>query len=172
MPRRRPRRTHTVADLRQIAWYQKFLILCMLGQLFVWLGYIAYFALSAGPGRANRAFEPITLAFIATGLLGLFGAIFVVLMSLKTSGTAMGVVLGVLTLVPCLSLIIIVIANAQATSVLQRNGVRVGLIGARMADIADLPEMNEEEDDEEWDEDRPRRRHRRGYAEIDEDEGW
>lgn len=176
MPPRRPRRSHAAADLRRIAWYQKFLILCMLGQLFVWLGYIAWFLLAFGgppAGRAQRDFDPIVVVFALTGLLGVVGAIFVVLLGTKISGTAIGVVLGLLTLVPCLSLIIIVIANAQATGVLQRNGVRVGLIGARMGDIADLPELDEVEDDDDYD-DRPRRGRgrRRGYADIDEDEGW
>ena len=180
MPRpTRRKRTHSTADLRQVAWFQKVLILCMLGQVLIWIGHIAFYALAAGgpagPGGVKPAadFDPLYVTLAITGLLGVVGAVFVVLIGLKTSGPAVGVLMGLLTLVPCLSLIIIVVVNTQATGVLQRNGVRVGLIGARMSDIADLSEMtDEDEEDEEEEDDRPRRRRRRGYADIDEDEGW
>jgi hypothetical protein len=178
MPRRPPRRTHSAADLRSVAWYQKFLIVCMLGQVLVWVGHIAFYALTlddrADPvGRPGPVVDPMYLALAATWLLCIFGAIFVVLIGLKVSGPTLGVVLGLLTLIPCVSLIIIVVVNTQATGLLQRNGVRVGLFGARMADLADLSEIPDGDDeDEDDDDDRPRRRRRHGYGEIDEDEGW
>lgn len=176
MPRRSPRFTHSAADLRQVAWCQRFLILCMLGQIVVWVGYIAWFVLMgnapAGPGRGEPAIDPMNVVLVATGLLSLIAAVFVILLSTKTTGTAMGIFLGLLTLVPCLSLLIIVIANTQATSVLQRHGIRVGLIGARMGDIANMPDTVDEWDDDDDSANRPRRKRRRGYADIDEDEGW
>jgi hypothetical protein len=163
-----PRRTRSASDLRQIAWYQKFLMLCMVAYVVTWVGFILLMATGADeqPGEED---SPFRLALLLTGLIGLVGAVFVVLIGLKVSGPAGAVVFGILTLIPCVSLFMIVIVNVQATGVLQRNGVRVGLIGARIADINDLPAFDPDEDDDS--DNRPRRRRRRS-AEIDEDEGW
>jgi hypothetical protein len=47
----------------------------------------------------------------------------------------MGVVLGILTLIPCVGLIVLLIINSKATGILKKNGVRVGLLGAKMSDL-------------------------------------
>jgi hypothetical protein len=54
---------------------------------------------------------------------------------MELHGPGLGVLFGFLTLIPCVGLIILLIVNQQATSLLQRNKVRVGLFGARMSDI-------------------------------------
>jgi hypothetical protein len=38
-------------------------------------------------------------------------------------------------LIPCVSLIVLVAINSNATSALQLSGVRVGLLGARLRDL-------------------------------------
>jgi hypothetical protein len=48
------------------------------------------------------------------------------------------VVLFVLALLAWLGLLVVMIANVRATRVLTRNGIRVGLLGARPADLARL----------------------------------
>lgn len=167
MPRRRFRRTHPISDLRQIAWLQKFLILVLIGQLFLWLGFIAVMVLGLDtPGEDDI---PLQLTLGLSVVMGLAGAVLVILIGVKVSGPATGVLLGILTAIPCLGLLMLLIVNTQATGLLQRNGVRVGLLGARLTDIAELPEeLDEEDEDEDEYEDRRRRR----SSEINEDEGW
>lgn len=169
---RRRHRTHSTADLRQIGLCQKVLILCMIAYVVVWVGFIGLMATAGGRRGAVRDQENLfQIALVLTGVIGVLGAVFVLWGVGKASGTVLGVILGILTLIPCVSLISIVIANAQVTGVLQRNGVRVGLLGARLADIRNLPEMTDADGYDEDEDDRPNRRRRRA-AEIDEDEGW
>jgi hypothetical protein len=40
-------------------------------------------------------------------------------------------------LIPCVSLIVLVAINSNATSALQRSGLRVGLLGARLRDLGE-----------------------------------
>lgn len=43
--------------------------------------------------------------------------------------------MAILTLIPCIGLIVLLIINGKATSILKQNDVRVGLIGANMSDL-------------------------------------
>ncbi len=174
--RRRKRRTHSASDLRQIAWAQRILILCLLGHLVLWLGYIGLSVSGARMGgRGSDTFE--TVMIISVGL-GLLSGIFVLLVEAKLSGLIIGFLIGLLTAVPCLGLLLILVVNTRATSTLQANGVHVGLIGARTSDLNALSEDPDEdedgdsEDDDDYD-DRPNGRSRRASRyEVDEREGW
>jgi hypothetical protein len=168
-------RTRTAADLRAIAGYQKVLILCLVGHLFIWLGYCGAMALGLDDRRGSEPF--IRIALVLTLLVGLVAAVFVLLIGVQTRRAALGVILGILTIIPCLGLVMILVASMMATTVLQANGVWVGLLGAKAADLADLtdgdvvdPEDEEAEEREEREE-RERRRRRRA-SDINEDEGW
>jgi hypothetical protein len=48
----------------------------------------------------------------------------------------MGVVLGILTLIPCIGLIALLIINGKATAVLKNHGIKVGFFGARASDVS------------------------------------
>ena len=166
----KPRHTHTAADLRAIARCQQVLIFCLLGQLFIWVGFIVLRVAVFDDRMDERA--PMIVVGGLTVLLGLVGGVFVYLMGSKVSGFTFGVMLGILTVVPCLGLVMILVANISATSLLQSNGVRVGLLGAKSRDLDALSnEADDEEDDEEEEEPQPRRKRRRRDA-INEDEGW
>ncbi len=75
--------------------------------------------------------------FLALALipLGLTATVFVFLLATKVYTTGVGVVLGVLTLIPCIGLIVLLIINAKATNILKAHGIRVGLLGASTSDI-------------------------------------
>ena len=47
-------------------------------------------------------------------------------------GKSPGIVFGILTLVPLVGLIVLLVVNAKATSVLRENGLEVGLLGAKV----------------------------------------
>lgn len=161
-----PRRTHKAADLRAMAWYQKVLILCLVVQLLIWVGYTL--AIVTGMDRDNG--EGAILALLWTAAVGLLGGVFVTLLGAKVYGPVPGVILGLLTVVPCVGLVIILIVNATATTTLQANGARVGLFGVRVRDIAELSDDAIDRRGEDDSDDRPRRRRRRD--EINEEEGW
>lgn len=116
--RRLPRET-----LRAIAFNQKVIILCIL--VYLCLIPVQFFI-----PEDKRAL--LALALIP---LGLTATVFVFLLATKVYSTGIGVLLGILTLIPCVGLIVLLIINAKATGTLQRHGVRVGLLGASSSDI-------------------------------------
>ena len=97
-------------------------------------------------------------------IVGVVGAVFIFQLAMRVYSSTVGVVLGILTLVPLVGLIVLLIVNQKATAILTSNGIKVGLLGARSADIEALDRRGrrrrkmrfEDEDDDE--EDRRRRR--------------
>ena len=63
------------------------------------------------------------------------GAVFVFLLSIKIYGTGLGIVLGILSLVPLVGLVVLLIVNGKATGVLKQNGIKVGLLGANLSQV-------------------------------------
>jgi len=161
--RRRSRRTHTASDLTQVAWSQKVLIVCLLGHLFLWLGYIGMtvYGIELTEERSESLNVVLMLAAVAATLWD---------QSVVSYWAIVGAIVGLLTVVPCVGLLLVLIVNTRATSALQANGVKVGLLGARMSDLAALSEDMDDEDFEDDEDDRPRRR--RSAYDVDEREGW
>ncbi|MEZ0264831.1 MAG: hypothetical protein ACAI43_08895 [Phycisphaerae bacterium] len=107
-----------VKDLRQIAIYQK-------GVLFAILAYVVAVFLQFGtPGEAR-----VLVAIVALGAV-VTGAVFVFMMAIALDGPGWGTVLGILTLIPLVGLIVLLVVNGRATSLLRQHGVPVGLFGA------------------------------------------
>jgi hypothetical protein len=105
-------------DLRTIAVRQKAVMYCILG----------YF----GCGVLSMVTPmPIKVIF-SLGLLAsmVTGAVFVFMLSIALYNTGAGIVLGILTLIPLIGLIILLVINGRATSVLREHGIKVGLMGA------------------------------------------
>ena len=110
-------------DLRAIAKFQKGILLCILTEMLM-------FGLSAAVGQK---FGPLfAIGFLAASIAA---TVFVFLLAMKIYSTGMGVFLGILTLVPCLGLIVLLIVNGNATGVLKKHGIKVGLLGAKLSDI-------------------------------------
>ena len=119
-----PRRERLPREtLRGIAGNQKAIILCI-------LGYMCLIPVQFAIPEESRIF--LALALIP---LGLTATVFVFLLATKVYTTGTGVVLGILTLIPCVGLIVLLIINGKATSVLKANGVHVGFLGASSSDI-------------------------------------
>jgi predicted Zn finger-like uncharacterized protein len=111
------------AELQSIATYQKVVLLCILANV-----------LAGGA----RAFMPPQLQLpVAIGSLGVLisVAVFVFLMSRRFYSLWVRIALGIVSLIPCIGLVSLLIVNGKATSVLKANGIRVGLLGARMSDL-------------------------------------
>ena len=110
-------------DLRSVAKFQKGILVCILIYL---VAVIGQFAL------------PVQIRpFVGFGVLavGIAGAVFVFLLSIKIYGTGLGIVLGILSLVPLVGLIVLLIVNGKATGVLKQNGIKVGLLGANLSQV-------------------------------------
>jgi len=84
----------------------------------------------------SQAVIPSELRLILAGgflLTAVVSSVFVFMLAIKVFGTGLGVVLGILTLVPCLGLIALLIVNGKATSVLKERGYSVGFLGADLS---------------------------------------
>ncbi len=61
--------------------------------------------------------------------------VFVFKLAMTVFGTGLGITLGILAIIPYVSLVILLIVNHRATRTLQGNGIHVGLLGANMRDL-------------------------------------
>lgn len=118
-------------DLKSVAVYQKGI---MFGILFNLLSYGA--AMSMGGSELAEAAPMLILVLACVALLGaLVSLIFTVLLSMKVYNVAVGILLGLFAIVPCIGLIILFVVNSKATQTLQANGIKIGLMGARLSDV-------------------------------------
>jgi hypothetical protein len=110
-------------DLRSVAKYQKGIIVCILFQL------IAVICQVVLPAEIRLIFG---LGFLVCGLVG---TVFVFLLAIKVYGAAIGVLLSILALIPCVGLFVLLAVNGKATGILKQNGIKVGLLGANLSEI-------------------------------------
>ncbi len=84
----------------------------------------------------NDTLAPLSLLIsLGSLVVGVFATVFIFMLATKVYSTVVGVLLGVLTLIPCLGLIVLLSVNAKATGILRKNGIKVGLLGANVAEI-------------------------------------
>lgn len=110
-------------DLLKVAKYQKGILVCIL----------VYILAVAG----QFALPPQIRPLVGLGVLvvGLIAAVFTIRLAMKTHGTILGIILGLLCLLPILGLLILLLVNQKATTVLQLNGIKVGLLGADLSSL-------------------------------------
>jgi hypothetical protein len=107
----------------KVAKYQKGVLVCI---LIYFLAVVGQFALPL---------EVRPLLGLGVLAVGLVAAVFTILLAMKTHGTVFGIILGILCLVPILGLLILLLVNQKATTVLQSNGKKVGLLGANLGSL-------------------------------------
>ncbi len=105
-------------DLRSVAKFQRGIMICI-------LAYVVAFACQFAVPEGLRM---VLLA--AMFIVSITATVFVFLLAMKVYSTGLGVLLGILTLVPCIGLVVLLIVNAKATKILKQNGVKVGIMGA------------------------------------------
>ena len=123
--RRRP-----LQELRQIALYQKAICICIL----------VYVVAMAAQFLLPVELRPI-LAVVALPAC-ITAAVFVFLLSLRLYSVGVGVLFGLLTLIPLVGLVTLLVLSSKATGTLQMNGYKVGLLGA---DLSQFDEPDREE---------------------------
>ena len=121
-------RTGTLQELYNVARYQRAVLMCLLVQI---LGGIASVLIIP-------AVSPPVALILNLGLLlvGLASTVFVFLLATNVYSTGVGIVCGLLALIPCIGLITLLVINSKATSILRQNGIRVGFLGANLAELA------------------------------------
>jgi hypothetical protein len=119
-------------DVRAVAVYQKGVLVCILVYLLGIVGRVMAVFAASTPSASFGAALLFGLVVLAAGLGGL---VFVFLLSTKVYGVAIGVLLGLLTFLPCIGLLVLLIINGKATTILRNNGHRVGLLGASLSDF-------------------------------------
>jgi len=118
-----PQQAADRVQLRAIASRQRILCLCIL----------AYLVAVAAQFYIRKDLVPfLGLAMIPVVLTG---AVCVFLMAVRMYGVALGILMGVCTLVPLLGIAPLYVMNSRATQRLKANGIRVGLLGADPATI-------------------------------------
>ena len=107
----------------KVAKYQKGILVCILIYIVAVVG--------------QFALPPQLRQLVGLGVLvvGLIAAVFTILLAMKTHGTVLGIILGLLCIVPILGLLILLVVNQKATTVLQCNGIKVGLLGADLSSL-------------------------------------
>jgi hypothetical protein len=114
--------------LRRVARYQQFVLYALLANILVNVIVLA----GRGAGFENIA----GLLALVLGLpVAVFGMVAIFLLANELYNAGVGVLCAVLMIVPCISLITLLIVNGQATGYLQRHGVKVGFMGANPSTI-------------------------------------
>lgn len=112
-----------IEDLRGVARYQKGILTCILIYL---IAMLCQFLL---PPELRLLLAAVVL------LVGVAGTVCVFLLATKVYSTPLGILMGILTFLPCIGLIVLLIVNGKATSVLRQNGIKVGMLGADVSRI-------------------------------------
>ncbi len=110
-------------DLRSVAQYQKGILVCIL------VYFLAVLSQLLVPPELR------ILISIGVIVVGIVGTIFVFMLAMKVYSTAVGILLGILALVPCIGLLVLLMVNGKATTILRDNGIKVGLLGANLSDV-------------------------------------
>jgi hypothetical protein len=108
--------------LHQVAKYQRLVILA--------LGLNILFNIVAVGARTSDS-VPLALVVLVVALgTVVFSMATMFMLANRLYGIGLAIVCTVLMLVPCLSLITLLVVNQKATNTLQASGIKVGLLGA------------------------------------------
>jgi hypothetical protein len=108
-------------DLRSVATYQKVILICIL----------AYLAAAVGRLALPPALQLLTLLGLMAVVI--VATVFVFMLAIKIYNVGLGIAFGILTVIPCIGLIVLLVINQKATSVLKAHGYKVGLLGADLS---------------------------------------
>src|SRR5262249_41671399 len=129
-------------DLRTIAVRQKAIMYCILGYLLVGIANVFVRASASPPSSPSSLPSVPAVPALLSGILALLmvgatitAAVFVFMLAIALYDTGIGILLGILTLVPLVGLIVLLIINSKATNALRQYGIKVGLMGAKTDQI-------------------------------------
>jgi hypothetical protein len=106
--------------VRLVAKYQRWVIFALLGNI------VANILAIATAGQDL----PVRLVVVVLALAAVvFGMAAIFLLTKQLMNAVFGVVFAIAMILPCISLIVLLLVNQKATAYLQSNGVRVGFLG-------------------------------------------
>lgn len=111
--------------LRNVARAQKRVLLAVL----------AYLAVVGGNIFLQSVLDAGIVILIAAVCVFLFGAVSIDQLAALFHGTGVAVLYVLGMLVPCLGLLLLLLISQKATTLLQENGIKVGLLGANTSSI-------------------------------------
>ena len=111
------------SQLRAIAKYQKGIIVCILLN-------ICLFAASFMIEEEDRIY--LLIGYVPIALVSL-ACVF--MLATNVYGPTVGILLGLIMILPCFGLITLLIVNQKATSILKSHGIHVGFFGANTSRI-------------------------------------
>lgn len=111
------------SQLRAIATYQKGIIVCILLN-------ICLFAASFMIEQEDRIY--LLIGYVPIALVSL-ACVF--MLATNVYGPTVGILLGLMMILPCFGLITLLVVNQKATSILKNHGIHVGLFGANTSRI-------------------------------------
>ena len=111
------------AYLKSVAVSQKGVLISLLLQI------LCNIALYMSNGQMKIA------AAIALLVVALVGTVFTFMLAIKVYNVGLGVLLGILTLVPFISLIVLLVVSGKATKILRESGHEVGFMGAKLSEF-------------------------------------
>jgi predicted RNA-binding Zn-ribbon protein involved in translation (DUF1610 family) len=119
--------------MQSVASAQRNLLICIFLQIVTYLTLLALGQAVQGkpPDPALSIFILIDAAVLLAAGVG--GIIYVFILSSRIYNTGLGILLALLSIVPCLGLLILVMVNQRATTLLRENGYEVGLLGAKIS---------------------------------------
>jgi hypothetical protein len=121
-------------QLRTIAFYQKYLIRCVLIQIVIYVGSLVLSA-AARPLPQGPALAVGLLLLLALLVAGVAGTVFACMLANKIYGVGGAVLFAILSLIPCLGLIALLVVNSKATGLLRERGYTVGFLGAHLSEF-------------------------------------
>lgn len=110
-------------ELRTAARNQKGLLICIL------------ISLPLIPGSLLSASDEAQGAILFLILLGIAGAVYVYQLAINFFPTTQAILCGILTIIPGLSLFVMLVIYFKTSKFLRQNGIQVGLLGANLSDI-------------------------------------
>jgi len=111
-------------ELKQIAYYQRRVMSCILVQIVAYVPCAAF-------SRTNPALAGIFGLVVLCALIA--GVCFAVLLAMRVYSTGVGIIMGLLGIIPCFGLLMLLIINQAATKRLTNSGIKVGFLGADMS---------------------------------------
>jgi hypothetical protein len=116
--------------LRRVAIYQKGVLIAIAVYLSRFVVNIAGIFIDWQPPIwIGPALGVVTLVAVVGGIVA------VGLLAARLHGIVTGIALAFCMFIPCVSLIVLLVVNQQATKLLTDAGVHVGLLGARLSDL-------------------------------------
>jgi hypothetical protein len=112
--------------IRRVAQYQKYVLYSLLANIAI---NVVSFGVAGQGGAAAVAVIVVSLAVVVCGMVAIFH------LARELMGTGIAVLCTVLMLIPCVSLINLLVVNQKATTYLQQHGIKVGLMGANLEQL-------------------------------------